>query len=240
MCFARSRSLWSRPLARPIPLPAPRNCSSGSALLWPSLTSHVRSSSAMASRLPDADRARHQPRSAGHEISRFPRKEPLHMPGSTTTPGRPSTCDSVLMRLAVLPSVLRTTSAPGALSTSRLDGWPMHTPTNASRRPQGRQRKASGRCGSLILHRNGLSPCTPCRCLAHSQDLGDLQIIAHLQPIDSNPHAVTSPCPQLPEPQLGASSVSSLLCRTHQSYRTQPGACDQVPNRPVFRRYVPA
>jgi hypothetical protein len=30
-------------------------------------------------------------------------------------------------------------------------------------RPCGRQRTARGRCGSLLLHRNGLSPSTPCR-----------------------------------------------------------------------------
>ena len=31
------------------------------------------------------------------------------------------------------------------------------------RRPRGRLRKARGRCGSLLLHRSGLSPHTPCR-----------------------------------------------------------------------------
>jgi hypothetical protein len=31
------------------------------------------------------------------------------------------------------------------------------------RRPYGRQRMARGRCGSLLLHRNGLAPPTPCR-----------------------------------------------------------------------------
>src|SRR5205807_1929856 len=31
------------------------------------------------------------------------------------------------------------------------------------RRPYGRQRTARGRCGSLLLHRSGLAPPTPCR-----------------------------------------------------------------------------
>src|SRR5207253_639368 len=31
------------------------------------------------------------------------------------------------------------------------------------RRPRGRQRTARGRCGSLLLHRSGLAPPTPCR-----------------------------------------------------------------------------
>src|SRR5688572_3227860 len=31
------------------------------------------------------------------------------------------------------------------------------------RRPRGRRRTARGRCGSLLLHRSGLAPPTPCR-----------------------------------------------------------------------------
>ena len=41
-----------------------------------------------------------------HEISRFPRKKRLHMPGSLTTPGRPNARDDVL------PSTIYTVSAP--------------------------------------------------------------------------------------------------------------------------------
>src|SRR5205807_8780535 len=52
-----------------------------------SLTSHVRSSSATAPRLPDAGQSG-APRLARRGISRFPSKELLHMPGSSTTPGR--------------------------------------------------------------------------------------------------------------------------------------------------------
>src|SRR3954452_18826138 len=39
------------------------------------------------------------------------------------------------------------------------------------RRPRGRRRTARGRCGSLLLHRSGLAPPTPCRspgALAHA------------------------------------------------------------------------
>src|SRR5262249_45241175 len=56
--------------------------------LWQSLTSHVRSSSAMAPRLPDADQIASL-RLAGRGISRFPCNELPHMPGSSTTPGPP-------------------------------------------------------------------------------------------------------------------------------------------------------
>ena len=43
------------------------------------------------------------------EISRFPRKERLHMPGSLITPGRPGLA---LSRPDMLPSTLCTASAP--------------------------------------------------------------------------------------------------------------------------------
>src|ERR1700752_2702844 len=71
-------------------------------------------------------------RTVDREISRFPRKERLLMPGSLTTPGRPGARDD----------------APGGVAfhhmhgvgtqnrkLSRLNGWPMRTPVNASPRP---------------------------------------------------------------------------------------------------------
>src|SRR5580692_7665205 len=65
--------------------------------------------------------------------------------------------------LTMLPSAFKTASAPGtvdfvaqwlayALPYRRFVG-----------RPRERQRTARGRCGSLHLHRVGLSPTTPCR-----------------------------------------------------------------------------
>src|SRR6516225_9175741 len=64
----------------------------------------------------------------GRGISRFPRKERLHMPGSLTTPGCRSTRVDAL---GMLPSAMTTASAPGIILT-RLHGWPMHSPTDAS------------------------------------------------------------------------------------------------------------
>jgi hypothetical protein len=55
-CFAGSHSPWSPPLAPPAPLRSGPLCSSASQLLWQSLTSRDRASSATAPRLPDADR----------------------------------------------------------------------------------------------------------------------------------------------------------------------------------------
>ena len=76
-----------------------------------------------------------------------------------------------MSRPCVLPSTTSTVSAPGKIQLSRLDSWPMHSPTDASPTPRGyprgyprgRLRTARGRCGSLLLHRSGLSPPTPCR-----------------------------------------------------------------------------
>jgi hypothetical protein len=50
------------------------------------------------------------------------------MPGSSTTPGR---SDRAWCVRNVLPSALETASAPGDW-LSRLNGWPMPSPTDAS------------------------------------------------------------------------------------------------------------
>src|SRR5262245_16096328 len=57
-CFAGSHSPWPPPFAPPAPLRSGPRCSSASQLLWQSLTSRDRASSATAPRLPDADRWR--------------------------------------------------------------------------------------------------------------------------------------------------------------------------------------
>ena len=54
-CFAGSRSSRSPPFAPPTPPPVARLCSLASLLLWQSQISWVRTSSASAPRLPDAD-----------------------------------------------------------------------------------------------------------------------------------------------------------------------------------------
>src|SRR5437763_1076283 len=92
--------------------------------------------------------------------SRFPYKELLHMPGSSTTPGR-----QVLAyrHLVVLPSALETASAPGNIEfRGSMAGLCPPLPTLRHRSYE-RCRTARGRCGSLLLHRSGLAPPTPCR-----------------------------------------------------------------------------
>src|SRR5215469_10041941 len=70
-CSIGSRSPWPPPFAPPPPLPVARHCSAASLLLWRSLTSHARASSASVPHLPDADQPALQP-VAGHEISQVP------------------------------------------------------------------------------------------------------------------------------------------------------------------------
>ena len=85
----------------------------------------------MAPRLPDADQAALL-RLVGRGISRFPPKKLLHMPGSSTTLGRPDAradaSDHVAFRLR------NSVGAQDAIFT-RLNGWPMHSPTDASLSP---------------------------------------------------------------------------------------------------------
>ncbi len=75
------------PLAALAPRPVARPRSSASPLLWRGLTSHTRASSASARRLPDADQSGTRP-VVRREISRFPDKDRLHMPGSATSRDR--------------------------------------------------------------------------------------------------------------------------------------------------------
>ena len=97
---------------------------------------------------------------ADHEISRFPSKELPHMPVSATTPGR---MGARTIAPILLPSVSGTTSAPRMRVLSRLNGWPVRSPVNASPMPSRAAALTRGRCGSLLLHRDGLAPSTPCR-----------------------------------------------------------------------------
>ncbi len=106
-------------------------------------------------------RASPVPRLVRPEISRFPCKERAYMPGSTTTPGRLSTCVGALRRLA-----FRYTDSVGTRNLFSIAAqwlactYPYRrfadTLTDACAR-------LGGRCGSLNLHRGGLAPPIPCR-----------------------------------------------------------------------------
>src|SRR5260370_6049504 len=71
-------------------------------------------------------------RAVDREISRFPCKERLHMPGSLTTQGRPNARDDAPRRFA-----FHDLHGVGTQNRklSRLNGWPMRSPVNASLRP---------------------------------------------------------------------------------------------------------
>ena len=68
-----------------------------------------------------------------------------------------------LARPSMLPSVILNTSALGTILFSRLNGWPMRSPADASPTPSRMLTHGRGRCGSLLLHRRGLAPPTLCR-----------------------------------------------------------------------------
>ena len=71
-------------------------------------------------------------RTVDRETSRFPHKERLHMPGSLTTPDRPGARNGASGRVA-----FRKMHCVGIQNRklSRLNGWPMRPPVNASPRP---------------------------------------------------------------------------------------------------------
>ena len=88
-CFDGSPSPRPPPLAPPTPRPFARLRSSASQMLWRSLTSPARSSSATAPRLPDAIRRRIRAPD-GQETSRFPRKELERCQGLRPRQAKPS------------------------------------------------------------------------------------------------------------------------------------------------------
>src|SRR5207302_10930526 len=143
-CFAGSHSLRPPPLAPPTPQPVARLCSSASQLLLRSLTSHVRSSSATAPRLPDAGQSS-APQLARRGISRFPSKELLHMPGSSTTSGRSDLAMVRPKRVAF--RARNSVGARGLVFAAHCLACPP-LPT-LRRRPFGLKRTARCRCGSL-------------------------------------------------------------------------------------------
>jgi hypothetical protein len=165
MCFARSRSSRSPPLAPPAPqrqrcsLPP---CSSASQLLRRCQTSHGRASSATAPRLPDADQdsTLHLGCWPTSETSRFPNKKRLHMPGSVTSPDRPGARD-----LAPVHVAFHIRNCVGIRDDKSFAvRWLAYAlPYRRFADIRGRPRTARGRCGSLLLHRKGLAPSTPCR-----------------------------------------------------------------------------
>ena len=121
-------SPWPPSLAPPAPRRITPLCSSASLLLRRSQTSRVRASSASTPRLPDADLGafalRPNPRPPGSRAKSFHTCQGL----------RPRRAGRALAitRPSMSPSVILTTSAPETILLSRLNGWPMHSPVNAS------------------------------------------------------------------------------------------------------------
>jgi hypothetical protein len=83
------------------------------------------------------------------------------MPGSLTTPGGIALA---LTRLPLLPSTLSSASAPDwkRLFAAQWLAYAFPYRRFASLLTETGAR-LGGRCGSLLLHRGGLSPLTPCR-----------------------------------------------------------------------------
>src|SRR5262249_29482755 len=134
------------PFAPPTPQRIAPLCSSASQLIWRSLTSRTRTSSATAPRLPDANQGSLLPL-VRRGISRFSRNERLHMPGSSTTPGRPGARVDVPVRVAF--RLRNGRRRPGYESLrGSMAGLCAPLPT-LRRRPYGLRRTARGRYGSL-------------------------------------------------------------------------------------------
>src|SRR2546427_9744886 len=172
-CFAGSRSPWPPPFAPPAPLRSGPLCSSASQLLWQSLTSRDRASPAMAPRLPDADRRR-LPHGRSRDLPVPAQGASAHArvfdhAGSSGARDDALGCVAFhhMHGVGTQDRTLRGSMAGlcAPLSTLRRD-------------PRGPLRMTWGRCGSLLLHRKGLSPSTPCRSPGASHILSALPPLA--------------------------------------------------------------
>src|SRR6476661_2951846 len=86
-----------------------------------------------------------------------------------------------MTRPDVLPSAICTVSAP-RIGNFRGSMAGLCAPLSTLRRdPRGPLRMTWGRCGSLLLHRKGLSPSTPCRSPGASHMLSGLPSIADMR-----------------------------------------------------------
>src|SRR5499427_9830160 len=142
-------------------------CSSASQLVSRGLTSHARASSATAPHLPDADRRPWTERSNASSPGSQRQGASAHARffDHAGPPGH-SRCRAHACCLP--PFVRRRHPEPVAFRGSMAG---LCTPLPALRgRPRGRLRTARGRCGSLLLHRGGLSPPTPCRFHRRTQN----------------------------------------------------------------------
>ena len=129
-CFAGPRSPWSPSLAPPAPRRIAPPCSPASQLLRQSQTSRARASPATTPRLPDADLRRP---SAG-QTRDLP--VPVQRASAHARVFDHAGWDGTrAIAPPVLPSALSSASAPGSKDFSRLNGWPMRSPVNASPTP---------------------------------------------------------------------------------------------------------
>jgi hypothetical protein len=119
-----------RLLARPAPPRIAPPCSPASRLLRRRQTSQARASPATTPHLPDADRRR-PPAGQTRDLPVPVQRASAHARVSDHA-GRDGARDSAP---PLLPSALSSASAPGSKDFSRLSGWPMRSPVNASPSP---------------------------------------------------------------------------------------------------------
>jgi hypothetical protein len=150
--------------------PAPRRnvplCSPASLLLRQRQTSRVRASPVTAPRLSDAGQRRPtagQTRDLPVPVQEASARARVYDHAPRLRRGRLVGRALAMARPSMLPSGIMTPSAPGTFLLSRLNGWPVRSTADASPTPSRGRRTARGRCGSLLLHRSGLAPPTPCR-----------------------------------------------------------------------------
>src|SRR5215469_4706130 len=152
-CSIGSRSPWPPPFAPPPPLPVARHCSAASLLLWRSLTSHARASSASVPHLPmrTSRLCSLWPDMRSLRFRRFPfGRDGTFDPGGATA--------SRIAMPHILPSTVPSVSASATLFLSWLNPHPIRSLCTLRIRRRRRLRNTRFPAARYHLTGAGLSP----------------------------------------------------------------------------------
>ena len=184
-CFAVPHSPWPSPFAHEL-----RRCRGRFVRSLPRYLGQVRLLPRTHYRLqPPAFPTTSRPRLAGTamEISRFPCKRLLRMPGSTTTRGRHVSCDIDTGLVAFCRTENISTPNLSYAAQYLACALPCERFTSALADNPCITR---GQCGSLLLHRDGLPPSTSCRspgAPVHPSSKGDKIMRRQARPGQARP-----------------------------------------------------
>jgi hypothetical protein len=107
---------------------------------------------------------------------------------------------------------------------SRLDGWPMRSPVNASPRPSRATAHDSGPMWIAVLHRKGLAPSIPCRSPGASDRRADIRNWQLRANTGHCPYSITSSATSSRSREISKLRALAVLRLMTSSYLVGPSA----------------